>query len=146
MHRFLEWHASQFMTKDVKTVTADLNLHDLEALFDRYDFNAFPVMDGERVAGLVTKFDFLKAFIFTTNQVFPHYDNLMKRTVGEVMTKDVASVDVEAPLTRVLELMIKLKARSFPVLNGEYRLAGMISREDLMRALHLSTEEANGLQ
>ena len=37
MHHFLEWHASQFMTQDVKTVTTDMTLRDLEALFERYE-------------------------------------------------------------------------------------------------------------
>ena len=140
MHHFLEWQASQFMTQDVKTVTTDVTLRDLEALFERYDFNAFPVMEGERIVGLVTKFDFLKAFIFTTRQLVPRYDDLMMRTVGDVMIKDIVHVDSEAPLTRVLEQMIKLKARSFPVLDGDRRLVGMISREDLMRALHRATD------
>ena len=117
-----------------------MTLRDLEALFERYDFNAFPVMEGERIVGLVTKFDFLKAFIFTTRQLVPRYDDLMMRTVGDVMIKDIVHVDSEAPLTRVLEQMIKLKARSFPVLDGDRRLVGMISREDLMRALHRATD------
>ena len=140
MHHFLEWHASQFMTQDVKTVTADMTLRDVEALFERYDFNAFPVMEGEKIVGLLTKFDFLKAFIFTTRHPVPHYEDLMMRTVGDVMTKDVVHVDSEAPLTRVLEQMIKLRARSFPVLNGDRRLVGIISREDVIRALHRSTD------
>ena len=140
MHHFLEWHASQFMTQDVKTVTTDVALRDLEAMFERYDFNASPVMEGERIVGLVTKFDFLKAFIFTTRHLMPHYEDLMMRTVGDVMTKNIVHVDSEAPLTRVLEQMIKLKARSFPVLDGDRRLVGMISREDVMRALHRATD------
>jgi CBS domain-containing protein len=92
------------------------------------------------VLGLVTKFDFLRAFAFTTSQVVPHYDELMRRTVGEVMTEAVVHVEPTAPLTRVLQLMVSLKARSFPVLDSDRRLVGMISREDIMRALRDSTQ------
>lgn len=89
----------------------------------------------------MTKFDFLKAFAFTTGQAVPHYDELMERTVREVMTEAVVHVEPTAPLTRVLQLMVSLRARSFPVLDRDRRLVGMISREDIMRALRNSTRQ-----
>ncbi len=93
------------------------------------------------MVGLVTKFDFLKTFAFTTGQMLPHYDELMSRTVGEVMTEAVVHVEPAAPLTRVLQLMVNLKARSFPVVAPDGHLVGIISREDIMRALKEATQE-----
>jgi CBS domain-containing protein len=142
MYRFLDCTAGQYMARDVRTVTRQVALGELEALFEKYDFNAFPVLENGRVLGLVTKFDFLKAFAFTTAQVVPHYDELMGRTVGEVMTAAVVHVEPAAPLTRVLQLMVSLKARSLPVLDPDRGLVGMISREDIMRALRDSTQQA----
>ncbi len=55
------------------------------------------------------------------------------------MTEAVVHVDPTAPLTRV-ELMVSVKARSFPVLNAVRHLEGMISREDVMRALRETTQ------
>jgi CBS domain-containing protein len=92
--------------------------------------------------GLVTKFDFLKTFVFATSQMVPHYDELMSRTVEEVMTEDVVHVDPSTPLTRVLQLMVDRRARSFPVLDRERKLVGMVSREDIMRALDETTRPA----
>ncbi len=139
-YRFLNCTASEYMSRDAKTVARKVNMHELEALFARHDFNAFPVVEDGTLLGLVTKFDFLKAFAFTTGQVVPHYDELMGRTVGEVMTEAVVHVEPTAPLTRVLQLMVSLRARSFPVLAQDRRLVGMISREDIMRALRDSTQ------
>jgi CBS domain-containing protein len=139
-YRFLECTVDQYMTREVVTVTRTVTLRELEALFEKHDFNAFPVLEQGSVPGLVTKFDFLKAFAFTTAQVVPHYDELMSRTVGEVMTEAVVHVEPAAPLTRVLQLMVGLKARSFPVLDRDRRLVGVISREDIMRALRDSTQ------
>ena len=68
------------------------------------------------MVGIVTKFDFLRAFAFTTGQMVPHYDDLMKLPVAETMTEAVVHVESTAPLTRVLELMMHLKTRSFPVI------------------------------
>jgi CBS domain-containing protein len=126
------------MSRSAKTVTRDVRLHALETLFAEHDFNAFPVVDGDRMVGIVTKFDFLKAFAFTTQQMVPRYEELMERTVGDVMTEAVVSVEPTAPLTRVLQLMVSLKSRSFPVIDRDGQLVGMISREDIMRALKVS--------
>jgi CBS domain-containing protein len=135
MSAFLEGKAGEYMTREVRTVTRDMTLDELEALFEALDFNSFPVVEDGRMVGIVTKFDFLKAFAFTTQQMVPQYEELMLGTVGEVMTEAVISVQPDAPLTRVLQHMVSLKARSFPVTDGAGALVGMISREDLMRAL-----------
>lgn len=141
MYRFLERSVGQYMSRQVKTVSGQTTLRELEALFVKHDFNAFPVMNGNEMIGLVTKFDFLKAFAFTTGQLLPHYNEIMKRTVSEVMTEAVVHVEPAALLTRALQLMVNLKARSFPVLAPDNHLVGMIAREDIMRALKESTSE-----
>jgi CBS domain-containing protein len=127
------------MTRAVTTVTRQLSLRDLEALFEKHDFNSFPVVEEGKMVGIVTKFDFLKAFAFTTGQIVPHYDDLMKRPVAEIMTEAVVHVEPTTPLTRVLEMMVNLKTRSFPVIGPGRELLGMISREDVMRALREAT-------
>jgi hypothetical protein len=114
MHRFLEGTADQCMTRAVTTVTRQTTMHELEALFEKHDFNSFPVVEKGKMLGIVTKFDFLRAFAFTTGQMVPHYDELMQRPVAEMMTEAVVHVEPTAPLTRVLQLMVSLKSRSFP--------------------------------
>jgi CBS domain-containing protein len=141
MYRFLQYTAGQCMTRAVVTVRRSVALRELEALFDEHDFNAFPVVEDERMLGIVTKFDFLRAFAFTTGQMVPHYDELMNRTVADVMTEAVVHVEPTAPLTRVLQLMVTVKARSVPVVAPGGQLVGMISREDVMRALREATRE-----
>jgi CBS domain-containing protein len=143
MYRFLECTAGQYMTHSVTTVTRQLALRDLEALFEKYDFNSFPVVEEGKMLGIVTKFEFLRAFAFTTGQMVPHYDDLMKRPVSEMMTEAVVHVEPTTPLTRVLEMMVNLKTRSFPVIGPGRELVGMISREDVMRALREATSETD---
>ena len=142
MYRFLVCTADQYMTRAVKTVRRDLSLRELEALFAEHDFNAFPVVEEGKTLGIVTKTDFLRAFAFTVGQMVPHYDTLMNQSVSSVMTEAVVHVEPAAPLTRVLQFMVALKVRSLPVLDADRRLVGMISREDVMRALKESTEKA----
>ena len=135
MYHFLACTVSQYMTRSVKAVTRQTTMRELEALFEKHDFNAFPVVEDGRCLGIVSKFDFLRAFAFTSSQMVPHYNELMGRPVTDVMTEAVVHVDPASPLTRVLQLMVGLKARSFPVAGTDHQLEGMISREDVMRAL-----------
>ena len=139
MYRFIECTVEQYMTRQVKTVTCDVTLRELEELFEQHDFNAFPVVEGGQMLGIVTKFDFLRTFAFTTGQLVPHYEELMRRRVVEVMSRTVVHVEAAGPLTRALQMMVDLKARSFPVVGSDGKFTGMISREDIMRALDEAT-------
>ncbi len=142
MFRFLECTVGQYMSPNATTVTRDVTMRELDALFARHDFNGFPVVEGGQLLGIVTKTDVLRAFAFSTGQMVPHYDELMSRTVADVMTRSVVHVEPATPLTRILQLMVNGKIRSFPVVGPDDRLVGVISREDVMRALKQTTHEA----
>jgi CBS domain-containing protein len=138
MNRSLEGAADQYMTRAVTTVTRQTTMHDLGVLFEKHDFNSFPVVEKGK---MLAKFDFLRAFAFTTGQMVPHYDELMQRPVAEMMTEAVVHVEPTAPLIRVLQLMVSLKSRSFPVIGPDRQLVGIISREDVIRALKDATQD-----
>jgi CBS domain-containing protein len=57
------------------------------------------------------------------------------------MSEAVVHVEPSTPLTRVLQLMVSRMTRSLPVTSPESHLVGMISREDVMRALREATHE-----
>ncbi len=141
MYGFLACTVEQFMTRSVVTVNRQTTMRELGALFEKHDFNAFPVVEDNKMFGIVSKFDFLRVFASTSSQMVPHYNELMSRAVADVMTEAVVHVDPTSPLTRVLELMVNLKARSFPVLDPDRQLQGIISREDIMRALKETTRQ-----
>ena len=135
MHRFLEASAGDYMTRTVRTVGRDTTMRELQRMFDAVDFNAFPVRQDEDIVGLVTKFDYLKCFVFTTGRMVPSYDELLSRHVAEIMTPEFIYVDAATKLTRVLQLMVDHRIKSIPVLDVRQRLAGIIAREDIMRAV-----------
>ena len=123
------------MTRNVTTVGRDLTIREANDMFERDDFNSYPVQEDGQVVGIVTKFDLLKCFAFTQSQILPRYSELMKRTVGDVMTSDFIYVRPETRLTRVLQLMVEHRLRSIPVIDGDEKLAGIIAREDILKAL-----------
>ena len=135
MYSFIEQIVADHMTRDVKTVARGVTLRELGDLFERDDFNTYPVEENAQVAGLVSKLDHLACFVFTPAHMMPRYDDLMKRTVADIMTSDFIYVGTDTRLTRVLQLMVDHRIRSMPVVDNDQRLAGIISREDVMRAL-----------
>ncbi len=135
MYEFIEQVVDDYMTRTVETVTGDRSLSELNDLFARDDFNAYPVVDGSSVVGIVTKLDFLKSFALTLTSMVPRYADLMEQTVAKAMVHDFIYVAATTKLTRVLQLMVEHRVRSIPVIGPAQSLLGIISREDVMRAL-----------
>jgi len=135
VYKFLEQTVAGHMTNAVKTVTRELTVRDLSDMFERDDFNAYPVEEDAQVVGIVTKFDLLKCFVFTPNQMVPQYEQLMNRTVADVMTSEFIYVRTDTKLTRVLQLMIDHRIRSVPAIDSDHLLAGIIARRDVLKAL-----------
>jgi CBS-domain-containing membrane protein len=130
------------MTLAVKTVTRETTVRELNRMFERDDFNTYPVEEDAQVVGLVTKFDVLKCFAFTPSQMMPRYDDLMDRTVADIMTSAYIYVSADTKLTRVLQLMVEHRMRSIPAIDSDHRLVGIIAREDVLRALAACAEGA----
>jgi CBS-domain-containing membrane protein len=139
MYRFLEQTADAYMTRDVRSVARDLTMLELSEMFERDDFNTYPVTEDGQVVGIVTKFDILKCFAFTPTQMVPRYTDLMQRRVGDVMTPEFIYVRPDTRLTRVLQLMVEHRIRSLLVLDGAHQLVGIIARKDVIAALKATT-------
>lgn len=143
MYDFLRYCVRDYMTAHPQTVGPETRLHELQALFDRHDFNGVPVIGADwRLLGVATKLDLLKAFTFTTQAMVPQYEAIMEGRVEEIMTREPVTVTPDLPLTRVLQRMVDLRTKGFPVIDEQQRIVGVIAREDLLRALHDATAPA----
>ncbi len=88
-------------------------------------FSGMPVIDEEeRVIGVITEHDLL-AQIREGN-------DLGKFIVEDVMQKNPITVDVNAPLSHVLDIMLENGILRIPVTDG-LRLVGIISRSAILR-------------
>jgi len=136
MYEFTLYQVKDVMTSNPLTVATDTLLGVIEDIFEKHDFNGVPVIEGEgNLLGMVTKLDLLKAFDFGEKTKIPAYDVIRNYQCARVMSENVITVRPESPLTRVLHKMIETGFKSFPVIqNG--KLAGIIAREDIIRALN----------
>jgi CBS domain-containing protein len=135
MYEFLQETVGASMTGSVRSVTPETTVGDLYELFAADNFEAYPVVQGDTVVGMVSKLDALKPFAFTEDQLVPHYKDGMATTVDQIMSTTVVAVEPDAYLQRVLQLMIKHRVKSLPVVDKRSSLLGIIAREDIMRAM-----------
>jgi predicted transcriptional regulator len=141
VYKFLEQTVDGYMTRNVRTVQRDHDLLALSEMFEQDDFNSYPVEDDGQIVGIITKFDILKCFAFTPNQMLPRYHDLMSRKVGDVMTPEFIYVSPDTRLTRVLQIMVEHRIRSIIVLDSAQKLVGIVAREDVIAALKATASE-----
>jgi CBS domain-containing protein len=134
MSDVLRCQAADCMTYRPATIRPETTLADVEALFERSDIDAIPVVDENGVLlGIVTRLDLLRGFVLGPTMAAP-YETIMRRPVETVMTRRLKTVLPDANLTDVLQLMIDTGHESLPVAIGAL-LIGMIARRDVTRAL-----------
>jgi CBS domain-containing protein len=135
MYEFLQETVENNMTRQVRSVAPETTVGDLYRLFAADDFDAYPVIRGDALVGMVSRLDALKIFGLSQDRILPRYGEGMATTVDEIMSSDVIAVDGETNLQRVLELMVKHRVKSLPVVDHRRNLVGIIAREDVMRAM-----------
>ena len=137
-YAFLDRLVKDVMTRDVVTVSPRTPLREVELLFERHGFNGVPVVDaGGGLLGMLTKFDTLRAFQFSTASIVPRYEEILRLPAERVMARNPQTVDSEMPLTRVLETLIRTGYKSLPVVR-DGKLEGIVSRKDVLGALRRS--------
>ncbi|MDG4560815.1 MAG: CBS domain-containing protein [Candidatus Competibacter sp.] len=140
MYEFLQYQIRDVMTVDPIAISPKAKLREAEELFETHDFNGVPVVDNQRcLLGMLTKFDLLNAFRFDAHTLVPHYDDIMEQIVETVMTREPVTVAPQLPLSRLLQKLVEIRAKSLPVVEEGHRLVGIISRQDVLKALRRAT-------
>jgi CBS domain-containing protein len=112
------------------TVATDESLEQAAARLQEKDVSALVILDGYRLAGILTERDVVRA-------VADRRD-LGDCTVGEYMTREPATVDLETPLWDVAWRMLAYGVRHLPVVvTGE--VTGMVSARDLLELQSATT-------
>ena len=148
----MDLSASAVMTKDVKTVSPDLSVPELEEklLYDRV--TGYPVVEGDRLVGVVSRADLIRhldlersiveiaADYYGTDFAAPRDNWVAEKTgrqVDQLQVRDVMSpylikVLPTEPLKHVAKLMMKEKVHRVLVTQGD-QLQGVISAFDFVK-------------
>jgi CBS domain-containing protein len=121
--------ARDYMTRDVITVTPDMDLRRAASVLLNGSISGAPVIDANgRIAGILAEKDCFRV-VFEAS-----YHNEPCGPVSEYMSKSVETIDADSSIIEVLERFLRSRYRRFPVVTAG-RLVGVISRRDALRAL-----------
>jgi CBS domain-containing protein len=131
------------MQRDVATLRPDDHLDLADDVMRLGRIRHLPVLEKERVVGIVTQRDLLSATLAAAFHVDPAQRRSLVRVVEarDVMTKDVVSVGTGTTLAQAAQVMLEHKIGCLPVLSGEGWLVGLVTESDLLRAAYLDEEE-----
>ena len=147
-----ELTAADIMNKDVITIEEGASVQDLAELLSRERISGVPVIDSQRrVVGVVSEGDLVSV---DADIHFPHYvqfldsviflesmkkfDERIRKAaaveVGQIMTRDVVTVQTGTPVTEVATIMTDKEVNRLPVLDNDV-LAGIVTRADVVRSM-----------
>ena len=112
------------MATEMISATPDESVLDVANRMARNRIGAVLVLDGERLAGIFSERDLL-------TRVIGERRDLSTTRVGEVATRDVATIDAEQPVRSVVEAFRARRVRHLPVVRGG-RAVGILSTRDFL--------------
>jgi CBS domain-containing protein len=111
------------MTPSVTSAHPSQSLADAARVMKIDDVGSVPVVEGERLVGILTDRDIVVRAIAEGGDP-------LTVTVDEVVSREPVTVDPDQNLDEALELMVRHKVRRLPVTeNG--RLVGMLAQADI---------------
>lgn len=111
------------MSSDVKTATPSLSLADAAKLMKQEDVGSVPVVDGERLIGMLTDRDIVVRGIADGSD--PH-----AVTAGDIASRDIVTVRPDDDLDEALRLMAQHQVRRLPVVDDGH-LVGVLAQADV---------------
>lgn len=123
------------MTKSPYTITADASISDAVALLRERGLRRLPVVDGDKVVGLITEGDIQKVSPTkaTSLSIFEINYLLSKLNVKDVMSKKPITIGADSLLEEAAVLMRENKVGVLPVVENE-KLVGIITESDIFDA------------
>ncbi len=138
MRRIIEKKIEDVMTKDVVTVTRNTTLKELKDLFDKYDYNAFPVVENGNILGVVTKLNFLKIFSFDPERLIPDLKSIYAKNAEDIMSRRIIAVCSGESIQKAARKMLEHRVRAVLITDRSKKiLKGIITRGDIMKYIEI---------
>jgi CBS domain-containing protein len=120
---------ADLMARRLVTLTPETDIMKAMGILLDEGISAAPVVDAQgRLIGILSKKDCLRV-AFTAS-----YHQEWGGSVADFMTREVETIEAETDIVQAAKRFLEGQHRVFPVLRAG-RLAGMISRHDILKAL-----------
>ena len=122
--------ASEFMNDHVLSFSPSAEVSAAVQKLLRRGYSGAPVVDDDgRVVGVLSEVDCLRVLSEAAYEGWP------TGTVGDSMTTRVETIAADSDVFGIAGKFMAGTHRRFPVVDGEGKLVGLVTRRDLMRAL-----------
>jgi acetoin utilization protein AcuB len=124
------------MTKDVITVDMDTSLKTMYAMFEKGKFHHLLVIEDEKLFGVISDRDVLKAlspFLNTFSEQDRDLSTLKKRA-HQIMSRKPITITKEASSKEAVQLMLQKNISCLPVVSSDGQIEGIITWKDLLNA------------
>ncbi|MEO3840608.1 MULTISPECIES: CBS domain-containing protein [unclassified Streptomyces] len=144
------YKVNDVMTRTVIAVGRDAPFKEIVTTLRQWKVSALPVLAGDgRVTGVVSEADLLPKEEFrdrdpTRFEQLRRLDDLARagaRTARELMSVPAVTVRADASLAEAARIMAVRHVKRLPVVDAEGKLAGVVSRADLLKVFLRSDEE-----
>jgi CBS domain-containing protein/anti-sigma regulatory factor (Ser/Thr protein kinase) len=120
-----ELQIEDVMKHEVVTVTPQTSMRDFKELLRLKRISGAPVVDGEKLVGIISLEDLIKAL----------EDGEMDTLVGSKMTSGVETLYSDDSAVQAVNRMARLGYGRFPVVDRSGKLVGILTRGDILRGL-----------
>ena len=129
--------ARDVMTTEPVTVTLETKLSRVMELMDERHIQNFPVVEGERLVGMLCERDLHDAMpsILTVDDPEARRRYLRVTQVAQVVPKHPPTVSPDAPLAEVIRTMRTHRLGGIAVTEGASRVVGILTSGDLITLL-----------
>lgn len=122
---------TDYMTRDVITFHPDQSIVEAMDTFLEKGISGAPVVDDHgKLVGIISEVDCLKIMVDEAYYNLPHG----KITVAQYMSHNVATVPITSDILDVASKFLSTNYRRYPVIDENGKLAGQISRRDVLQA------------
>ena len=124
------------MKTELHTVNTTQKLSEVYDLMQEESIHHVPVVEGERLIGLLSSADILRHTYGNTFAQDEKYvrASLELSSIREAMTEDLLTLNVDSHVKDAVELLSRGDLHALPVVDGA-RLAGMVTSTDVIRHL-----------
>lgn len=147
----------EIMSQPVLTVSPDTLVKDAALILEQKSISGVPVVDAGRIVGVFSEADILRSIkttkkdlrlIYpsvsslgiafqeevTQREILEAYDEIGRRPVSDVMSREVVTIEPDTPLNEAIVKMVRKGISRLPVVN-KHELVGIITRGDVIRGL-----------
>ncbi|MFC1766178.1 CBS domain-containing protein [Planctomycetota bacterium] len=137
---FLPGLVKDYMTRECVTFGIEDNVGEITRCLVQNSFRRVPIMHGERLAGVISRADLIKANCdrFRPSTVAPGHPIRRKQELcaRDAMTCGILSVQPETPIYWAADLLAHRHITGLPVVDDAMNLAGIVTEKDLLTHLY----------